>query len=116
MEKSCDQSAECQDVVKVDDIFCYSWGYDQTNIEWFQVLSLTKSGKSATFRKVKKIEVPKADLMCGTTTPDRNNFSERDLPFTKRIKLSSYGELVVKMDYSSMVRWNGEPKHYSTWA
>jgi hypothetical protein len=98
------------------DIFCYSWGYDQTNVEFFQVLSLTKSGKSASLQKVKNIEVPKVDMMCGTTTPDKDNFKDGSKPLTKRITESSWGELVFKMDHGRMVKWDGTPKHYSTWA
>ena len=30
--------------VEVGSIFSYTWGYDQTNVEYFQVVSRTKSG------------------------------------------------------------------------
>lgn len=33
--------------VEVGDVFYSSWGYDQTNIDYYKVVGLTKSGKSA---------------------------------------------------------------------
>ena len=32
--------------VAVGDVFIESWGYDQTNVDYFEVVSITKSGKS----------------------------------------------------------------------
>jgi hypothetical protein len=40
------------DFVKVGDLFASSWGYDQTNVEFFKVVGLTKSGKSARIRQI----------------------------------------------------------------
>lgn len=37
--------------VKVGDLFYTSWGYDQTNIEWFQVVGVTAA--MATVRPIK---------------------------------------------------------------
>ena len=116
MKRRCgDQPVTSEDVVETGDIFCYIWGYDQTNVDWYQVLSLTKSGKSASFQKVKSLKVPQKAMMCGTATPEMDSFTEGSQPFTKRIK-KYRDELVVKMDQSSMVKWDGKPKSYSTWA
>lgn len=38
--------------LKVGDIFYSSWGYDQTNIDFYKVLEITKSGKSARIQMV----------------------------------------------------------------
>lgn len=35
--------------VKVGDIFYSSWGYDQTNVDYFAVTEVSKTGKTATF-------------------------------------------------------------------
>jgi len=40
------------DFVKVGDLFASSWGYDQTNVEFYKVVGLTKSGKSARVRQI----------------------------------------------------------------
>lgn len=41
--------------VKVGDVFYRSWGYDQTNINYYIVTALTKSGKSAKIAEIGKI-------------------------------------------------------------
>jgi len=38
------ERVERADAVKVGDIFCMSWGYDQTNVNYFQVTRLTAKG------------------------------------------------------------------------
>ena len=43
------------DPVKVGDIFSGSWGYDQTNVDFFEVVAVTKSGKSARIRPVQSM-------------------------------------------------------------
>lgn len=43
--------------VKVGDFFIDSWGYDQTNIDYYEVLAITPSGKSVKVRKVQKAAV-----------------------------------------------------------
>jgi hypothetical protein len=40
--------------VKVGDIFYCSWGYDQTNIDFYQVVELSASGKTAKLREIGK--------------------------------------------------------------
>ncbi len=37
----------------VGDIFWYSWGYDQTNVEFWEVVQLSSTGKSAKLRRNK---------------------------------------------------------------
>jgi hypothetical protein len=39
-------------IVKEDDLFVCSWGYDQTNIDFYQVTGITPSGKSIKLRPV----------------------------------------------------------------
>jgi len=39
------QDAIDKELVKTGDIFCYSWGWDQTNVDFFQVIS--KKGKAS---------------------------------------------------------------------
>jgi hypothetical protein len=44
------QTAEA--TVKVGDFFLNSWGYDQTNADFYRVLSVSKSGKTIKIQKV----------------------------------------------------------------
>lgn len=38
--------------VKVGDIFYTSWGYDQTNVDWFQVVDVSATGKTVTLVEI----------------------------------------------------------------
>lgn len=93
--------------VKVGDFFYTSWGYDQTNVEFFEVVGLT--GASVRLREVAQ------------NVEDRGSGSESVTPrpgayigevMTKRIKDGGYDKPAVKIDY---VRtgwlWDGTPKH-----
>lgn len=44
------QCPEAMPTVKVGDIFYESWGYEQTNIDFAQIVGFTKSGKTAICR------------------------------------------------------------------
>jgi hypothetical protein len=38
--------------IKAGDIFYSSWGYDQTNVDYYQVIGVTPSGKSVRIRRI----------------------------------------------------------------
>lgn len=57
--------------VEVGDIFEASWGWDQTNVDFYKVVSLTKSGKSANIVKIGAKTVPGSEgFMCNRVVPD----------------------------------------------
>lgn len=59
------------DSVKVGDLFYSSWGYDQTNVEFFKVVGLTKSGKSAKVRQIgSKTKEGSEGFMSDSAFPD----------------------------------------------
>lgn len=59
--------------VRVGDIFCMSWGYDQTNVNYFQVTRLTPKG--AYMREIGAKSVPGTQgFMCETVQPAPGNF------------------------------------------
>jgi len=70
--------------VKVGDVFRSSWGYDQTNIDYYQVLSV--SNKTATFCKIAQLSENDGFLQ-GNCVPATNQFIGK--PFKKLIQKSS---------------------------
>lgn len=44
--------------VEVGDVFSSSWGWEQTNVDFYEVVALTPSGKSVRLRKIGKSSVP----------------------------------------------------------
>ena len=80
------------DSVKVGDLFYSSWGYDQTNVEFFKVVGLTKSGKSAKVRQIgSKTKEGSEGFMSDSAFPDPD--FEVDLP-----------DLTLKIERST--QWN----------
>jgi len=98
--------------VSPGDIFCYSWGYDQTNVDFYQVIRCTP--KSAVLRRIGQEEVPGTNNggMSCKVRPVPNYFANEVL--TKRIKF--YGsEAFVRMDHGNATRTNPETPHYCSW-
>ena len=62
---------------KIGDLFRRSWGYDQTNVDWYEVVSV--SGKMVTVRQIQQARVSNGD-MCGRTTPQPGLFIESEEP------------------------------------
>ncbi len=61
---------------KVGDIFEMSWGYDQTNVNWFQVTRLSKGGVFV--REIGSKGVPGTDgFMCQSVVPFKDSFLAR---------------------------------------
>jgi hypothetical protein len=98
--------------VKVGDIFYNSWGYEQTNIDWYQVVAITPTGKSV---KVKRINAKIKDSgnMSGSSMPVKNSWHDRDKKvYTKKMK--RYGnEIYLKFDHGATAKWDGKPKSVS---
>jgi len=62
--------------VKVGDIFSMSWGYDQTNVNYFQVTRLTPKGVYV--REIGAKSVPGTQgFMCEDVQPAKDNFLAR---------------------------------------
>lgn len=56
--------------VRIGDIFHSSWGYDQTNTEYFKVKSISKSGKTCSVVMISFETVPGSEgFMCDSITP-----------------------------------------------
>ena len=104
---------------QVGDILYSSWGYDQTNIEYYQITAVTE--KTVTFREIFQ-EAKAEGFMTGTCSPKINEFIN-DKEFTRTVRPSSAGEKGAvefaehKGSYQkSLWAWDGKPKHFSSYA
>ncbi len=97
--------------LKVNDIMVCSWGYDQTNIDFYQVVGV--KNKRVTLREIggKMSHRDGCSPMSGYTIPTPNDFIgepfEKLVTVNNGIKLSSY-------QWASV--WSGEPKYVSWYA
>ncbi len=94
--------------VKVGSIFCFSWGYDQTNIDFFEVVSV--SGASVTVREISQNSRYEGHDY-GKTEPVPGEFIGK--PMVKRVSCS-FDTVRIKIEsYGSCTLWDGTAKYFS---
>jgi hypothetical protein len=95
----------------VGDILYTSWGWEQTNIDFYKVLGL-HGKKSISIVAVGENCNYDSHGMTGTKTPDPSLV----LASSKVLK-GIYGFYGIKIEsYSKAQKWDGKPKHYSCYA
>lgn len=100
---------------KVGDILDYSWGYDQTNVEFYQVVAVGK--KSIKVRRIAARGVEgSGGVMSQSVIPVKDAFLEKSEVLTKRLYPAPYCEFGVRvpMDHGNLDKWDGRPM-YSSW-
>jgi len=96
--------------VIVDDIFVDSWGYEQTQVDAYQVVE--KIGNATVvLRPIATAVVAGSEhFMSQSVRPVYNAFTSEET-FTKRI-----GEYGIKMNsYSSAYQWDGKREYHNSW-
>lgn len=93
---------------KVGDILYYSWGYDQTNVEWFEIIGIP-SPKSVTLRAISG-DLQETGNMCGNTLPIPGAFKGES--FTKRVQPGN----VISMAHGCCSPWEFRPVNCSWYA
>jgi len=98
--------------IKIGDIFVYSWGYDQTNIEFYQVTATTS--KTVTIREVESKEIENNHMMMtGKSSAIMDAFIGE--PIRKTPYLST-GVWRLNMPYGVCSPWDGEPRYFTYYA
>lgn len=90
--------------LKVGDIFYTSWGYDQTNTDFFKVVKI--SGKRITVRQLAANRIEQG-FMAGECTP--SGIFTKDEPII--LGICKGGSFRIDGKYASL--WDGKPKYYS---
>ena len=101
--------------LSVGDILYESWGYDQTNIEFYQVVEVV-SNKTIKIRELKQNQDYSSQYMSGKTVAIKDQFLN-DTIYTKRISGAYHDKAYFPGVYhGSLSLWDGKPKYYSTYA
>ena len=99
--------------IKIGDIFYNSWGYEQTNIDYYQVVKATK--KTISLRRIKgTAEDYNNSGMTGSVIPLKNNFVDNEV-----IRKTPYlynNDWWIKFDYGASRKWNGEAMNFTNYA
>lgn len=110
MKKSINQS-NFINPLQVGDILYYSWGYEQTNVDFYQVI-----GKTEKSVKIQEIESKTVEngFMSGNTTALKDVFKNKEV-MSKRVK-EYCGQPFVSFDYGVGNKWDGRPMSCSWYA
>jgi len=105
-------------LLKVGDIITNSWGYDQTNVDWYRV---TRATPSTVWLKPIAAHVEETCFMSGpsvpsvdTSDPDPAKWSFRDLDEPEQMHRASGYSCTMK--YGSGSKWDGKPLYCSWYA
>jgi hypothetical protein len=90
---------------------CYcSWGYGQTNIDWYVVTKvLPKSVRVASIRG----DTKETGFMCGVTLPRQPVELDSDEELLRRWKPNENYGWVANMSFGCLVPWDGKPQRCS---
>lgn len=108
-EKKAD--ADAPHTFSIGDILSCSWGYDQTNVNFYQVLALSGT-QTVTFQELKQETSIDDGAFSGTCLPLANQFLKGSEPLTRRV---AFGAVKIE-SYSRATLWNGKPRYWSSYA
>ena len=91
-------------LLSVGDILNYSWGYGQTNQEYYQVVEIV-SPKTVRIRRIKSRSVRPASDMSDYVEPVKDAFREDEPILTKRV----FHGNEVKFNFGHGTLWDGKP-------
>ena len=97
--------------LEVGTLLYSSWGYDQTNIDFYQVVEIV--GKSARIRAIAQRKT-QTGSMSGTTIAIKDHFIGE--PMLKRIQASSSRVYFRIESFASASPWDGQPLGWSNYA
>lgn len=92
------------------DIFVYKWGYDQTNIEFHQVVKTTT--KTVTVRRIEAKAVSEERFMSDTCVAVPDQFIEQAEPRRKTVKEDGS----LRFEFGNAYPWDGKPRERSWYA
>lgn len=90
----------------VGDIYYTSWGYDQTNVDFYEVTAITPG--SITVRPLKQ-STTETGFMCGNTVPHKGQVCGEEI----RCMFTGHG---FKAKRYHLSKWNGQPQRCSWYA
>jgi hypothetical protein len=96
---------------KPGDIMYDSWGYEQTNVDFYEVVQV-KSASTIVLRQVAQ-DTKETCFMSGHTTPRPGEYIGD--PIQKRVQWYD-GKPYISSEYGSISMWDGRPVHCSWYA
>lgn len=96
--------------LNVGAVLTHSWGYEQTNVDWYQVIAVV-SDKTVVIRKIapRVIDGEGLGSMAGHSTPHLHQFIGEPM----RVRAGARG---VSMRFGTAAPWDGMPRYCSWYA
>lgn len=95
---------------KVGDIFYDSWGYDQTNIDFYQIVEVGK--KSVVIRPIGQKFLESAGFMCEYVAPVPDSFSGKEE--TKILQMLKNGTVYITSRHGWISKWENRERIYQS--
>lgn len=107
---SAENAAKAVELFQVGTLLVNSWGYDQTNVDFYQVIEV--KGKTVVIKEICGRTVRNSDngYMSSYVSPVKDSFKKDAKPITKRITGTS-----LRMDCGSLSITHELAKHYCSW-
>jgi hypothetical protein len=113
-QKAKQETLKASDHFQIGDIILNSWGYDQTNVDFYQVIEVLN----------KKIRVQsicgdykQSGFDCGYTTPIKDKFSNKNEVLLLSLKYSGDKVYICNPEsYAYFHKWSGKPEYESHYA
>ena len=100
--------------LQVGDIYASSWGYDQTNVNFYQVLKVTP--KTVTVQEIYGETHEVSNRFCGTVMPVKDSFVTYSKPMRRTVRVWN-GVAGISIDSSeNAYNWNGKPQNVTSYA
>lgn len=96
---------------KPGDILYDSWGYEQTNVDFYEVVEV-RTASTIVIRQIAQ-DTEETSFMSGHTTPRPGEFIGE--PIIKRIQWYE-GRPYIKSEFGCISKWDGKPVHCSWYA
>ena len=102
------------ELVQVGFIFHFSWGYDQTNNNFYQVID--KKGQYVTVREIgqESTSVEGYSSMSDFRRPVKDAFLEGSKPMRKKLQFSGSNPYITMASYGFCDLWDGK-EAYNSW-
>ena len=105
-------TANVMDQIKIGDFFACSWGYDQTQVDYYEVVGKTKASV-----RIEKVARQIVEQRAGSdrVAPDPANPWRGDR-MTKRVRARYDGTPTLRCcSYLRACLWDGKPQHQTPW-
>jgi hypothetical protein len=97
-------------LIKVGDIFNWTWGYEQTNQDYFQLIELR--GQIGIFRELDQ-DRTETGWLTGNCKPIKDSF--KGDPFRKKIQFQNNKPYIKMASFGWCNLWDGQTDYYTSY-